>query len=648
MRTWGLAGVLLLAGVAVSLSEQDTPSGINTNDLAINITGMSLEDLLKIEVTSQAKRPERLISTPAAITVLTPADIANSGAVYLPDVFRFVPGMQVAKFDASKWAIGVRGFNGRVSQKLLVMIDGRTVYDPLFSGVFWEAQDLVLEDIERIEVNRGPGGAIWGANAINGVINIITKHAKDTQGGLMSLGAGSEQTYFQSTRYGWQPVEKLYLRVYTKSHETQEGYRKGGSHDDWRSGHVGFRMDWEPRAEDSFMVQGDLYDTVTGNNVPPAAPGFPAITDKPYQDVRLSGGNVLGRWTHRFSDVNDMQLQAYFEHFEYDDLSLSKRRNTGDIDFQDHFNAGGRHDVVWGLQFRQTSDEIENGPVLGLHPSERTDQLYSAFGQYELTVIPDLLRVTAGAKVENNDYSGTEWQPSIRASLTPDDTHTIWASVSRAVRIPSRLESDLIVTNVASITNTVVGTTGADAEELVAYEAGLRMLLTPEWVAGLAFFYNDYDKLLTVENDSFFENQGSGHTYGAELGTRYQLFHWWQLAATYTYLHMNLEADPGSTGGARLDITEDSDPEHQATLRSSMALGPSVDLHGALRYVGKLAALDVPEYLVADLRLAWRPADDLEFSIAGSHLLDNHHPEQAGAAVSEVENAVYGKATWTF
>ncbi|HEY8239875.1 MAG TPA: TonB-dependent receptor [Kiritimatiellia bacterium] len=623
----------------------------DTNDLAINITETSLEDLLNMDVTTASRRSEKLRDAASAVYVITEEEIHRSGAIVLPELFRYVPGMDVAKRDAGKWSISIRGFNSASSQKVLALIDGRTLYDPLVNTTYWEVQDLVLEDIERIEVNRGPGGALWGANAFNGVINIITKSAKDTQGGLFTAGLGSEAEYFESLRYGWEPADNLYMRVYTKSYEFDEGFRPDESHDDWRAGRVGMRLDWEPDADDTLTVKAHHYKTVNGLNLPPN-PNFPSISDNPYVDVEYSGADALMQWLHAFDDDHEMTFLTFYDHFELDNPVLGERRDTAAVDIQDHIRRD-RHDVVVGAEYRYTQDEIDNSDFVTILPDERNDDLYSVFGQYEYALVPDRVKVSLGAKVENNSFTGNEFQPDARIAWTPDATVTWWASVARAVRIPSRLESDsgIRITNAITATsNFDVVTSDFDSEELVAYETGLRMSPAKSLLLDLALFYNDYDNLSSFENSTSLENMTFGNAYGSELSATWQALDWWQVVLNYSFFKMNLDVDDGSTSGPAAEGTEEADPEQQVGLRSFMELTSSLQLDLGLRFVDELESRDVPEYLVADGQLIWKAARDLELALVVRNALDNHHPEQSqtSGANSEVEDSVYGKATWTF
>jgi iron complex outermembrane receptor protein len=391
-----------------------------------------VEELMDVEVTSVSRRPEKLTEAASAIQVITGEDIRRSGANSIPEALRLAPNLQVAQVNSSQWAVSSRGFNNVLSNKLLVMIDGRTVYTPLYAGVFWDVQDALLEDIDRIEVVSGPGGTLWGANAVNGVINIITKSAKDTQGFFMEAGAGTESNGFGSMRYGGQLSPGLYYRVYGKGFNRDELVVADGSDagDGWDMGQGGFRLDWEPNQDDVLTLQSDFYDSKPN----PEAASDPVVA---------MGGNILGRWTHKISDDSDFQVQFYYDRTRRDfNDEFTENLDTYDFDAQHRFQIGDRQEIIWGLGYRRMDDSVANLELLGFDPGNKTLSLYSAFIQDEITLIEDRLRLTLGSKFEHNEYTGFEVQPSGRLAWTPSTEHTVWAAVSRAVRTPSRIDRD--------------------------------------------------------------------------------------------------------------------------------------------------------------------------------------------------------------
>jgi iron complex outermembrane receptor protein len=643
----------------------------------VDLTSKSLEELMDIKVTSAAKKEEKLSRTPAAIYVITQDDIRLSGLTSIPELLRLVPGLEVARIDGGKWAITSRGFNSRFSNKLLVVIDGRSVYSPEESGVYWEALDVMLEDVERIEVIRGPGGALWGANAVNGVINIITKRARDTQGGLVVAGGGSEEHGFGAIRYGGKIGDSAYYRAYGKYFNTGGQVDSSGrAVDDGRGMFQGGgRIDWSPSGRDSLTVQGDFYQTDVKERsllislLTPFAP--PTITPGD-----LAGGNVLGRWNHVFSDRSDMTLQAYFSQARINLFEGADRLNTFDVDFEHHFALRKRHDIVWGVGYRLISNSSRSGsgdPVQ-LNPKGLTQQLFSGFFQDEIALIKDRLQLTVGAKLEHNDFSGFELQPNVRIMWTPSARQTIWAAISRATRTPS-LADTVVRANVLAfpgaggITDVIsqFGNPKTKSETLVAYELGYRSQLNKRLSIDVAAFYNSYDRLTTaepglpfLESDPppvhlvlplFVANLMRGVTYGVETSANLALSSRWKASASYSFLRMSLHPYATSRDTTAAEPQGDS-PRHQFQLHSSFSLPRNFELSASLFHVDSLNAQPVPSYNRLDARIAWRLSEGIELSVAGQNLLQSHHVEQVDMAssvlASEVKRSVYGKITWRF
>jgi iron complex outermembrane receptor protein len=669
----GLAALLIMLGHgagARALAAEPLPATLNA------LTALSLEELMEVEVTSAARKPQRLAETATAIFVITPKDIRRSGATSIPELLRMVPGLQVARINSNQWVVTSRGFASRFANKLLVLIDGRSVYTPLFSGVFWEVQDLPLEDIERIEVIRGPGAALWGANAVNGVINILTKSAEDTQGGLLSVGAGTEERAFGTMRYGSQLGNGAYLRLYGRVLDRDDfvDARDGSkdSPDDWRQGRAGFRLDWQVPGRDSFTLQGDAYNGEAGQllQVSSLLPPFVQVIAR---DAEFSGANLLGRWRRSFSPSSEMALQVYYDLTQRDGPILDEARDTFDIDFQQRFTAGGRHHVVWGLGYRLSRDELTGTVLASIDPERRDTTLLSAFVQDEVMLARDWLRLTLGSKFEHNDFTGFEVQPNARLLWTPDDRQTLWLATSRAVRTPSRVEDDIRVNfvgrSVPGVLVAIQGDRDFDAEKLTAYELGYRIQPSGRLNLDLAAFHNVYDDLRTFETRSpvaeifplpphllvanLTENRGSGNTWGLELAADWRPRDGWRLQLAYSYLEMDLKAEDGSRDTS-LDDQEDASPKHQVSLRSSTDLARNVELDLWVRYTDAfdgLGASPIASQTALDLRLAWRPHKDLELSIVGQNLLDDRHLEFVSDSFSspvEVERGVYGKLTWRF
>ena len=669
-----------LAGLLTWTSAFRIAHALSTDELV----EMSLEELMQIEVTTPGKKTQKLSGVPAALFVLTQEDLHRSGATNIPDALRMVPGLQVARIDSSKWAVSARGFNGRFANKLLVLMDGRSVYTPTFSGVYWEMLDYPLQDIERIEVIRGPGAALWGANAVNGVINIITKSARDTQGGNLSLGTGTYERVFGSLRYGTRLGEHTYGRAYVKgfqrdSFDSIERRRAG---DGWDFQRGGFRVDHDGTDGDSATLQGNMFRGTTHQQ-----PGVPTLAP-PYQrfsadTLHWSGFNLLGRWTHNFSRSSQWSLQAYYDHADRQDV-IAEERNTCDLEFQHRFSWQQWHDIVWGLGYRYLQDRYSDNERMQFGHAKAGKQLFSAFLQDDFTLIQDRLKFTLGAKLEHNDFTGVEGQPNARLLWTPDTRHSVWASVSRAVRTPSRAEDDgsfPLLTLAPSqppnptpfpIRLVAKGNRDYRAEVVWAQELGYRFMPMSNLSFDLTLFYNRYDRLRSAVLQEQFSsarlpqvnasaaNAGQGQSYGAELAVDWRPEEAWRLHAAYAYLNLDLSNHHDDTDVTNNPI-EQRNPEQQWSLRSEWDIRHYLHLDLWLRYVDRIPTAGVPfpgfstridDYLTLDARLAWNPWKDLELSVVGQNLLDDRHPEYAQEAfapkLAEIPRGVYVKLDWRF
>jgi len=411
-----------------------------------DLTEFSIEELMDIKVTSVSKKNQRLSDSAAAIFVITREDIRRSGVTSIPEALRMAPGVNVARIDANKWAINCRGFNSRFSPSLQVLVDGRSVYTPSFSGVYWEVTDLLLEDVDRIEVIRGPGTTIWGSNAVNGVINIITRRTNDTQGGFLQASAGSMERNMAAARYGGTMGKDKFWRIYAKHRAIDEFERVSGENagDDWQINQAGFRMDAKLSLADNITLQGDLYDGHIHQNLylyseaPPYMDEVPVKTD-------VSGGNIMGRWTKVLSGTSEMSVQMYYDVMHRSEDILNEDRQNFDVEFQHRFGLGFGNDIIWGLRLRHSSDDYSGSKVAFMNPVSTNDLLYSAFIQDEISLLEDKIKLTIGSKFEHNDYTGFEIQPSTRLLWTPGEHHRLWAAISQATRIPSRMEANAIV-----------------------------------------------------------------------------------------------------------------------------------------------------------------------------------------------------------
>ncbi len=671
-----LASLLTISSLSISV----TPAPCTASRTEPDLTDLSLEALMDIEVTSVSKRAQKLSDAAAAIFVITQEDIHRSGASNVPQLLRMVPGLHVAQIDANKWSVTSRGFSGRFANKLLVLIDGRSVYTPIFSGVFWEAQDIMLEDIDRIEVIRGPGASLWGANAVNGVINIVSKKAKDTQGGLVTAGGGTEERGFGSVRYGSKMGDSTFWRVYGK-YADRDGFetiREEEGADDWRSYRGGFRLDHSMSGTDSLTFLGDLYKAVAGveyGSIPSLRPPF---SRKVRSDMVFSGGDILGRWSHSFSDTSDLTIQVYYDRLAGDDFNFSVNDDTFDFDMQHQFKIGSRQELIWGLGYRYWRDHTNGSFLASFDPPKRCDNLFSAFVQDEISLIEQKLSLIAGSKLEHNDYTGFEVQPSGRLIWTPTKQQSVWAAVSRAVRTPSRAEDNATL-NTAVIPPqpeqglfvplSVPFYNRAEllSEELTAFELGYRIQPSERLSFDFATFYNLYDHLATLKRGRAFfsptpvphvvspllaSNDLRGETYGFEAAMGWQAFKWWSIKAEYAFLEMKLYTDPVAHEFSIERRSEGSTPHHQFSVRSMMDLPYHLQLDLWLRFEDKLPALDVSSYANLDVRLAWKVLENLEFSIVGQNLLQDRHlefrPDFLSTPATEVQRGVYGKVLWKF
>lgn len=699
----GIAGLFIWPGHLLG-SDSDPP---------IDFTALSLEELKNVEITdveitSVSKKREKISEAPAAVFVITQDDIRRSGVTTIPDALRLAPGVQVARTDTRGWAVSVRGFNDYYSNKLLVLIDGRSVYSPIFSGVFWDTQDTLLSDIERIEVIRGPGSVLWGANAVNGVINIITKHAKDTRGGLVTAGIGSEECGFGSVRYGDTLKENTYYRIYAKyfsrgqlestceedddndDGDPMEVMSEDMRIDSWYAFRGGFRVDYEPWENDSVMIQGEGYfnrDDIESDTAGP-------FSEDEQKNSKIRGGHILGRWRHTFSETSELGFHAYYDRVKRNSADARYAVNTFDFDFHHRFTTGECHEVTWGLGYRFISDEIDNfyyhSYLIYFKPETKDQFLYSAFVQDEIRLFDDRLRLTIGSKVEHNDFTGTEIQPGVRMLWAPSERHSLWGAVSRAVRVPARLDHDGTTgihipdspfdkhrkprgtedPGEIIIIDTRTGSEDFDSEEVIAYELGYKVQPSDQLWIDAAAFYNQYDNLKTYEecwdcddtsvigdddfgdsdfpfhiNRFYSDNNMKGYSYGFELAADWRVTNWWRIRGEYSYLNIDMRLNKESTDTDTETELEGEDPRNQFSLRSSLDIGRSLELDLWLRYVDNLPSEDIESYTAFDAQLIWKPYKNFEFSIVGQNLIDHYHHEFSSV---EVERGGYCKINWRF
>jgi iron complex outermembrane receptor protein len=654
-----------LAGVT------DTNSPQKSSDALENL---SLEQLVNVRVTSVSKKETDAFTSPAAITVITQDDIQRNGFTSIPDALRMVPGMDVAQINADEWAVSTRGFNAQFGRDLLVLIDGRCVYTPSSAGVYWSAQDVVMEDLDRIEVIRGPGASLWGANAVDGVINIISKSAKDTQGLLVSSSGGNLDQDSATVRYGGELASNLYYRVYAKRFDDSAFSDTTGNStmDAWNSTQAGFRTDWEPPSGNFLTLQGDYYYSEASNPLQLASLA-PPITSVVNDDEHNQGGNVLGRWTRTFSDSAQLSLQTYFDHVEQQNSYGNLHQNTYDVDLQDRFALGSRNDVVWGAGYRYQVVQDTPSFELTWNPEIADIRLFNIFAQDDITLVRDRLHVILGSKFENNSLVGWEIQPNGRLLWTPAENQSVWAAVSRATRTPSLFELDSRLNPAAFPTGptsppglvSVFGNPDADAEQLTAYQLGYRVAPTKNLSFDFTGFYNVYDDLLIpVANptvlesspppthllfSSTYENAGAGDTYGVELSSQWRVMENWTLAASYSWLATQMTAPTAAFEGRS--------PSQQFQIRSYIDLPYHLKLNGAIYFVDRTLSPTsagteaIPAYARVDLGLIWSPRKWLEIGIWGQNLQQSEHVEfssQPSPLLTEVPRSVLAKVTMRF
>jgi iron complex outermembrane receptor protein len=636
-----LAGAVLLACLGIADLAAQAP----------DLTQKSLEDLMNIDVTSVSKKAQKTSQAAAAIFVITPEDIRRSGALNIPDLLRMVPGLDVAQIDGSQWAISARGFNGQYSNKLLVLIDGRTVYNPAFVNVFWDSQNVPLESIERIEVIRGPGAAVWGSNAVNGVINIITNSAEKTQGGTVSGGGGNAATGPETIRYGGKARKIGAYRVYAEGFHNNSLFTPAGldGQDDWRLVHGGFRTDSTPNARDSVTTEGDIAEGDAGEltTVP--------ISIEPPENAtlalrnRYSEWNLLGRWNRRISPGSETSLQVYFDRIVRGDSTYNLGLNSLDIDFQHHVGWGARQDIVWGLGYRVSSDGTNPTLRIVFTPKKKLTQLFSLFAQDEITICPERLRLSFGARFEHNGYTGFDIEPSVRLAWTPNSKNMLWSAISGAVRIPGRYNTDLRA-NFSTLPGpggmpmliSMFGNPQEKDERLTGFDAGYRNTWTSNLSLDSTVFYNRYRDLESVGlgtavvemNPSpphllipnTFGNGLYGETHGMEVFANWKASRFWTLSPGYAFMTMHLHAFPGSHDATTIPGTEGSSPDHQAQLRSSISLPMKLQWNASGAFVDRLPALSISAYTRVDTGLTWQPGGS--FSLRACLRSSEQQPEK--------------------
>jgi iron complex outermembrane recepter protein len=669
----GFGRKLANLGLVLALGLSAITAGAAQEPSQMDLSRMDVEDLMNVKVTSVSKREQSLSRTAAAVFVINQEDIRRSGATNIPDLLRMAPGVDVEQIDANAWAISVRGFNSRYSNKVLVLIDGRTVYTPSFSGVFWEHLDMPLENIERIEVIRGPGATVWGANAVNGVISIFTKSSKNSKGALVTAGGGSQVHALGLVQYGDTVGTNGAYRAFGKYFDIGNSAMPDGSSaaDHWMREHGGFRSDWDLSSRDSLMVQGDLFANQASQT---RRSGFIATPfDRIFnQSLDAAGGDVLARWTHTLRDGSQTSFQTYYDTYRRTDMGVPEVLRTFDLDFQHHIAAGDRHDIVWGLGYRVSDSALPPGYAIAFSPPSRTDSLYSGFFQDEIRA-SDSLWLTIGCKLEHNAYTGLETEPSVRLAWNPPGSrHTLWAAASKAIRQPARADAD-INTELATIPLSadsvqvlrVFGNPRIKDEQLRDYELGYRSEFTKTLSLDVATFLSFYRHLettepqpmviipgspLQVEIPMLFDNKAHAVNYGGELSLNWNATPRWRISPGYSYLHATIRLDPSSQGQAEFDLA-DSFPRHMFEIRSSLNLWRRTEFDQSLYYTARLPGGSIPGHARLDLRLGRRLGESAEISLVGQNLLRPRSAEYGDSydiVGTQSVRSVYAQITWRF
>jgi iron complex outermembrane receptor protein len=629
---------------------------------------LSPEELFDAEVVSASRSAESVWEAAAAISVVTSADIERSGATSIPEALRLVPGVQVARINTSAWAISVRGFNSPLANKLLVLIDGREIYDPLFSGVYWDVQDTALEDIDRIEVIRGPGASLWGANAVNGVINIITKSAAETQGALVSAIAGNVERGTVTARYGGIFSDDAHWRIYGRAFERDDQETLSGADDQshWSALRGGFRVDASPTTRQTLTIQGDLYHSETGQfrRVPSFTAPFMALES---ETIVAEGGNVLGRWSREGEDGGRLTAQAYLDMTRRRQRTLEDQRTTFDLDVQYEFPTFGAHDLIAGVRYRYTADDITETDVIRSNHGTNREQLLSTFVQDQITLSP-AWRLTLGAKIDDTEYTGIEVQPNARLQWAGDD-QMVWSAVSRAVRTPSELDREFNILLAAGAfmggpipaTIEIFPSPRFESEEVVAYELGYRRQWNENVTMDVALFHNEYSGLATLTPLNLqvaldplrvifipivVTNRTNAYTDGVEVALNWRAQENLNLSLAYSFLDMELHAPSRAIDG---DVAEGRSPSNQATLRAQWDATDRLALDATLYYVDELPDYQINAYTRTDARVAYRLTDQLQFELIGQGLFDEDHreftdPSDVNAAA--IGRSIFGRLTW--
>ena len=684
---------LARALIAIALTVAVQPGAIAAkNDVGSatdpDFFDLSLEQLMDVVVTSVSKREQLLSNTAAAVHVITAEDIRRSGATSLPEALRLAPGVQVAQFSNNRWSVSIRGFSGRYANKLLVLQEGRSLYTPLYSGVFWEFQDIPLETIERIEIVRGPGASIWGANAVNGVINIITRSAREAPGGQLAISAGDTLRGSLFASRSLEVAPDTHLEVHAKSQYLAPSSALGSSkaRDFWRTRQAGFRLD-RNAGEDTFRLQGSVRNSAAGDELTQGTPGVDPAPNRYTSAADTS--YVLGRWEHLDANATTHALQSYFEHSDIDIGIASERRHTLDVEYQQQRSLGSQHQVVWGAGWRYSEDRVRGAAPYSLIKDERErTNLFSLFVQDEIALVPERWTLTLGSRLEHHDYSDFTFQPNARLLFTPDTRHSLWTSVARAARTPTRGERSVTARLPAQqqqvqfpgapgpsqihVIPQIIGSTDFRTEELDALDLGWRTSWSRSFSTEFAAYHYRYDHLRTtvpgtqlipsgIRPDVFYlpsmltnalSPPNRAQSTGLELSADWHVTPNWRLQSSYSLMHMRVPESAKPT-----EFSENT-PERIFSLRSAFKPTTNLQWDVWLRHTSATNTFftapqqDIPAYWAVDMRLAWQPTKALELSLVGQNLFDSRHLETVNEPLesmpTEVERSVYLRADFSF
>lgn len=654
------ACVLAMSALSTGVAAQDSSQG---SAKPVDLTSISIEDLMNIQVTSASKKAESLSAAPAAIFVITGEEIRRGGFSSVPDALRIVPGLYVVQQNAHVWLVSARGFSSSTNDKMLVLIDGRLVYSPTFGGVYWDVQDPPLADIDRIEVIRGPGGTLWGANAVNGVINIITKEPAKTQGALVATSAGVNEGYAASTRYGGKVGENFAYRIYGTSNDWLPTVNASGAenYDAWSISQGGARFDWNASQKDTVTFDGQGYSGRVRDVDQVFSPAS-AVAAQVDSNGVVKGGHVLGRWKHTFNDRSVTDVLGFCDWTDRSNVLLTDSRNLCDIEFQHNFSFAGRQSLTWGGSVMTTGQASPSTFTISVLPPERRDTTYSGFLQYDIVIVPDKFRLIAGSKFEHNNYTGFEFQPQVRAVWTPWKQHTFWAALSRAVRTPTRVEAGLRY-RVAQINPAPPPVTflldssdpGVKSETVLASELGYRYQWKETVSLDATIYYNDYRRLIGftppaagiinpspfyVDVPLYLGNVGGGQTHGLELSLKYAPVPRWTVSTGITELRGNSVAASEFPAAA-------ANPRQQVNVRSKLDLTQRVNLDAMYFYCDAISKA-LPQVNRVDVGVSTNPIHGFTFSVWGRNLQQDRHEEAIPQFYTggEIRRSVVFKVIW--